>query len=98
MTVLMAVRHRSVTTIFGLQTADLINQPGGIPEPLQAESPNQEEGDRRPMLIIKTAGDHRDVGEMVCHWKEDAALATIRSFLGIGCRMFFSRVKPKGAS
>jgi hypothetical protein len=50
------------------------------------------------MLIIKTAGDHRDVGEMVCHWKEDAALATIRSFLGIGCRMFFSRVKPKGAS
>jgi len=50
------------------------------------------------MLIIKTDGDYMNVGEMVCRWKEDAALARIRGFLEIGCRIFMSRVKPKGVS
>jgi hypothetical protein len=50
------------------------------------------------VLIIKTYGDYMNVGEMVCQWEEDAALATIRGFLEVGCRVFLSRVKPKGAS
>jgi hypothetical protein len=49
-----------------------------------------------PTLIIKTDGKtdsgYMNVGEMICQWKEDAALATIRSCLEIGCRAFIQPV------